>query len=178
MFAYPSGPTAIVIVFKDNHNRVSTVDYIVPTAVWDPATDLLTALATIRDTLVTQLNLNTKTLLLTNHIRITQEEDTLQIPAADCHVNEKASLVVLLDGGENKLATMKIPGPVDGMFQGASGADFDKVDVTDAGLNTFLDQFQATGGSFTLSDGEFLDDAANPARSGRRLFQKTGKPAE
>lgn len=173
--AYTIGPTTIRITFLDLHSKVSVKDYIVPTTVWNPASDLLTAIAAIRDNLVTQLNLNTKALLLHSFISIKQTEDTLTLPAVDCHVNELASIVVNLEAGEGKKATIQMPAPVDGMFAGSSGPTFDVVDVTDADLNTWLDMFQTTGGSFTISDGETLDDAANPAVSGRRIFRKTGK---
>jgi hypothetical protein len=172
--AYPSEPTTIRVVYVDNHARVSTKDYPVPVAVWDPATDLLAALVTIRDALVTQINLNTKALVLNAFISIKQTDDTLTVPAADCHVNEVASLVTVLDGGENKKTTIQIPAPVDAMFVGSSGKNLDIVDVEDTNLNTFLDLFQATGGSHTVSDGEYLDDATFPAVSGRRIFRKTG----
>ena len=172
--AYPTGPTVLRAVFVDNHSRVSIKDYIVPTGVWDPASDLLSALVTIRDALVVQLNLNTKALLLNVFISIRQTEDTLSIPAADCHVNETASCIVNLEAGDNKKAVFVIPAPVDAMFVGASGPTFDIVDTTDANLNTLLDMFQTTGGSFTISDGETMDDTV-PIVSGARIFKKTGR---
>ncbi len=171
--AYVSGPTVIRVVYKDNHGLTSVKDYVVPTAVWDPAADLWTAIETIRNTLITQINLNTKALVLNAFVVVKQSEDTLSIPAADCHVNEFASLVVLLDGGEDKKATMQIPAPVDAMFTGSSGANFNIVDVEETNLNTFLDLFQDTGGSHTISDGETLDDQTFPALSGARIFRKT-----
>lgn len=172
--AYPSGPTTIRLVYKDNHNKTSVKDYIVPTGVWDPASGSIAALTAIRDALVVQVNLNTLCLILNAFISIKQTDDTLTIPAVDCHVNETASIVTNLDGGEGKKTTIKMPGPVVGMFVGASGKNLDIVDVEDTDLNTFLDMFQTTGGSFTVSDGETLADVTFPADSGRRLFAKTG----
>jgi len=171
--AYSAGPTVIRVVYIDEHSRKSVKDYVVPTSVWDPASDLLTAIATIRDNLVTQLNLNTKALLLNAFIVVRQTEDTLSLPGADCHVNEIASIVTNLEAGENKKAIFQVPAPVDAMFVGASGPDFDRVDTTNVNLGTLIDMFQTTGGDFTISDGETIDDTT-PLVSGRRIFKKTG----
>jgi len=171
--AYSAGPTVIRIVYVDEHSRKSVKDYVVPTAVWDPASDLLAAIVTIRDNLVTQINLNTEALLLNAFIVVRQIEDTLSLPGSDCHVNEIASIVTNLEAGEGKKAIFQIPAPVDAMFVGASGPDKDRVDTANANLNTFIDMFQTTGGSFTISDGETIDDTT-PLVSGRRIFKKTG----
>lgn len=170
---YTAGPTALRAVYKDNHGKISVKDYIVPTGVWDPGSDLLSALVTIRDALVVQINLNTKALLINMFISIKQTEDTLTIPASDCHVNEMASVILNLEAGDNKKTTLQIPAPVDAMFQGASGPTFDDVKIDEANLGTLVDMFQTTGGSFTLSDGETVDDTV-PIVSGRRIFRKTG----
>ena len=172
--AYDTGPTVIRIVFKDLHARVSVKDYVVPTTVWDPASDLLTAIATIRDSLVTELNKNTIALILNAFIVVRQTEDTLTLPAVDCHVNEIASIVCNLEDTPKK-TTFQIPAPDDDVFAGASGPNYDIVDVEDTDLNTLLDMFQTTGGKFTLSDGETLADDTFPGVSGRRIFKKTGK---
>ncbi len=172
--AYAAGPTVVRLLYVDIHNRKSTKTYVVPTAVWDPATDLWTAIETIRDNLVIEINKVTNALLLRAFIVVTEKEDTLLLPAGDQHVNEIASIVTNLDGGEGKKFTFKIPAPVDGLFVGASGKNLDIVDTADVDLNLLLDLFQTTGGTFTVSDGEFLADVANPAESGRRLFRKTG----
>jgi len=173
--AYSTGPTVIRLVYKDFHSRVAVKDYVVPTSVWDPASDLLSALVTIRDNLVTAINAVTDALLINAFISIKQVEDTLSLPAVDCHVNEKASIVVALEAGEGKKATFQIPSPEDGIFVGASGPNYDVVDVEDATLNTLLDMFQTTGGQFTISDGETMADDTYPGKSGRRIFAKTGK---
>ncbi len=173
--AYSSGPTVIRLVYKDFHSRVSVKDYVVPTTIWDPASDLLSALVTIRDALVTAVNAVTNALLINVFIAVKQVEDTLSIPAADCHVNEIASMVCALEAGEGKKTTFQLPAPVDGVFVGASGPNYDVVDVEDAALNTLLDMFQTTGGKFTISDGETMADDTYPAKSGRRIFRKTGK---
>lgn len=176
--AYPSGPAVIRLLYIDVHAKQSVKTYVVPTAVWDPAADLWTALETIRDNLVTAINLVTNALLLKSFIVVEEQEDTLLLPAGDQHVNEIASIVCNLDGGEGKKFTFKIPAPVDGLFVGASGKNLDIVDVADVDLNALLDLFQTTGGTFTVSDGEQLADVANPAESGRRLFRKTGAKSQ
>ncbi len=172
--AYATGPTVIRLVYKDFHSRISVKDYVVPTGVWDPSSALLTAIETIRDNLVTAVNAVTDALLVASFIVVKELEDTLTLPATDCHVNEMASIVVALEAGEGKKATFQIPAPEDGIFTGASGPNYDIVDVEDATLNTLLDMFQTTGGSFTISDGETMADDTYPGKSGRRIFRKTG----
>ncbi len=171
--AYSTGPTVIRVVYIDDHSRKSVKDYVVPTSVWDPATDLWTVIETVRNNLVIEINKVTVALVLNAFIVVRQTEDTLTIPAVDSHVNEIASVIVNLEAGENKKAVVQIPAPVIGLFVGPTGPDKDRVDTTDVDLNTFIDQFQTTGGEFTISDGETVDDTV-PIVSGRRIFKKTG----
>jgi len=171
--AYPTGPTKFVVTLRDEASNSATKTYVVPTSVWDPTLDLFSALATIRDAFVTSLNLNTDALIWKLSIVIAQEEDTAKIGAAGSEIENIASIVGNISG-ENKTTVLQIPSPVIGMFVGASGKNKNVVDLLDADLNTFIDHFQSTGGDFTVSDGEVLDDTT-PMDSGKRIHRKSTK---
>lgn len=161
----------ISLVLKDTGGKFSTKEFVVDPAEWDPATGLIADLKTIRDNLVTAYNVITNCLVYRGFISLPQTEDTLEFPATACNTRVVASVVVNL-ATPGKKAVVIVPGPDVGIFEGTSGKAFNTVDVTDAGLNTFLDFYQDTGGDFFISDGEKLDDAANPADSGKRITLK------
>lgn len=170
--SYPTGPTTIRLTLTDISGLTSVKDFVVPTTIWNPASDLLTAIAAIRDNLVTAINAVTDCLVTDTFIVITEKE-SLILPAAECEVYTVASLVVNLAGGEGKMAVLKIPGPADTIFMDTSGPGRNIVDVTDTDLLAYLDEFQTTGGNFTISDGEFIDDTT-PIKAGKRISRKSG----
>lgn len=161
----------ISLVLKDTGGKFSTKDFKVDPAEWDPATGLIADLKTIRDNLVTAYNVITNCLIYRGFITLPQTEDTLEFPATECNTRVVGSVVANLETAGKK-TTLQVPGPDVGIFEGGTGKAFNTIDVTDAGLNTFLDFYQATGGDFLISDGEKLDDAANPADSGKRITLK------
>ncbi len=171
--AYPSGPTVIRLTLTDFGGRTSVKDFVVPTSIWNPASDLLTAIAAIRDNLVTAVDAVTDALITDTFIVITEKE-SLTLPAAECQIFDIASLVVNLAGGEGKKATMQMPCPTDTIFVDTSGPNWNVVDTTDAALLAYLDEFQTTGGSFTISDGEFIDDTT-PINAGKRISRKSSR---
>ncbi len=169
--AYPSGPTTIRLTLTDDAGKTSVKDFVVPTTVWNPASDLLTAIAAIRDNLVTAVDAITDSLITDTFIVVTEKE-SLALPAAECKITDLASFVVNLAGGEGKKSTMQMPAPNIGIFVAATGPNKNVVDTTDAALNTYVDEFQTTGGSFTISDGEFVDDTT-PLVAGKRISRKS-----
>ncbi len=171
---YTTSPTTIRVTIKDNAGLTSTKDFVIPTSVWDPASDLFSALETIRATLIAALNAIDDGLLFVVSLVIDQREDTLLLPAVECKITDIASIVVNLSGGGGKTAVLQVPCPEIGIFQGTTGLDKNTVDIADAALNTYVDQFQATGGSFTISDGETVDDTT-PMKSGKRVSRKSSR---
>lgn len=169
--AYPSGPTTIRLTVTDYKGKTSVKDFVVPTAVWNPASGLLTAIAAIRDNLVTAYDAIIDGLITDTFIVITEKE-SLILPAGNCNIFELGSVVCNISGGEGKKTTIKIPTPDDGIFVGASGPDLNVIDTSDVALNTFIDFYKLTGGDFTLSDGENLDDTT-PMNKGKRISRKS-----
>jgi len=159
------------MTLTDFKGKTSVKDFIVPTTVWNPASDLFTAIEAIRDNLVTAYDLITDALISDTFIVVTEKE-SLILPAADCNIFELASIVGNLSGGEGKKATIQIPAPEDGIFVGASGPDLNKVDTSDIQLNDFTSMYELTGAVFTLSDGENLDDTT-PLSAGKRISRKS-----
>lgn len=169
--SYPSGPTVVRLTLTDFGGKTSVKDFVVPTTVWNPASDLFTAIAAIRDNLVTAVDAVTDALITDTFIVITEKE-SLALPAAECQIFDIGSLVVNLAGGEGKKGILKIPCPTDTIFVAASGPNWNVMDTTDAALIAYVDEFQTTGGSFTISDGEFVDDTT-PMVAGKRISRKS-----
>jgi hypothetical protein len=161
------GPTRITVTIRDNSSKGVTKTFVVPVAVWNPATDLWADLLTIRDNLVTALNAVLDGLIYRVNVIVGQQEDAAVQSANACEVEDIASVVLNL-ATLGKTAVLQIPTPVIGVFKGASGKDKNRVDVTDADLNALVDLFQTTGGTFVLSDGEFVDDTT-PIDDGKRI---------
>ncbi len=169
--AYPSGPTVIRLTLTDDAGKTSVKDFVVPTTVWNPASDLLTAIAAIRDNLVTAVDAITDALITDTFIVVTEKE-SLVLPASECKITDIASIVTNLAGGEGKKATVQMPCPNIGIFVAATGSNKNVVDTTDVSLLAYIDEFQTTGGNFTISDGEFIDDTT-PLVAGKRISRKS-----
>lgn len=168
-------PTIITLVLRDISKRESHFEFVVPTAVWDPSTGLIADLKTIRDNLVTRFGAVTNSLIYRAFITLKQTDDTDTLGPAGSNLTEGAAIVCDL-ATAGKLTTIVLPDPVIGIFQGSTGVSRNNVDVADSDLNLLLDKFQTTGGTFTLSDGEYLLDTANPATKGRRTVRKVKAP--
>lgn len=171
--AYGTTPVKLVVTLRDEAQNQTTKTFIVPTSVWNPASDLWADLVTIRDGLLTALNAITDALVWKASIMIGQAEDTSTGGAANSEVENIASVVVNL-ATIGKTAVLAVPAPVIGLFEGASGKPKNIVDIADAALLTYVDEFQTTGGNFVLSDGEFVDDTT-PVDSGKRIHRRSRK---
>lgn len=101
------------------------------------------------------------------------EEDTELFGTAEA---ENVALVsARIDSAEIKYATVRIPGPVDGIFQAGSGPLYNVVDPSDADLQNFLGIYE-TGAQATISDGEsLLDPAVAGNVTGKRIHRKSRK---
>lgn len=161
------GPTRITVTIRDNSSKGVTKTFVVPVAVWDPASDLWADLVTIRDNLITALNAVVDGLVYRVNVIIGEQEDSAVQSATACEVEDIASVVLNL-ATLGKTAVLQLPTPVIGVFKGAAGKDKNRVDVADVDLNALIDLFQTTGGTFVLSDGEYVDDTT-PIDDGKRI---------
>ena len=71
---------------------------------------------------------------------------------AGANVDVGATFQGLLSGGENKKASLKIPG-IKAAFVGPDGT----IDITQAEIAAYLDEFLTVGGDCLLSDGEQIE---------------------
>lgn len=166
-------PTSIRLTLIDIGGNTVTKEFLVPTSVWDPASDLLSALFTIRGNLVTALNAITDALILKSYITISQTDDTDTLGPTGSEVENLASIVCNTNvAGEKR--TIQVVNPNEGIMVDTSGANYNVVDISDSALNTYLDLFQETGGSFYLVKGLFADDTT-PMVSGKRIHRKSNK---
>lgn len=171
--ANDTNPTSIKLVLVDESGNSVTKTFYVPTTVWNPATDLWAALQTIRDNLVTAYNAVTDALILRAFVTVSQSDDTSILGAANSEVENIASVVANLETAPKK-ATLQIPAPAIGIFQGTTGSPKNIVDIADADLLALIAQYQTTGGKFVLSDGETIADTT-PLKSGKRIHRKSNK---
>ncbi|GAI02499.1 unnamed protein product [marine sediment metagenome] len=135
------------IVIKDTGNNATVKKYEL-TAV--------TAAAAETDALAIIAVLNPVTEGTISSYRVSHkfQEDDFSFPAAAA-IEQKASIVALIDGEAVKTCTEKIPSPDVGIMQGADGEAFNLVDIADTALLAYLLVFQ-TGGEATISDGEVM----------------------
>lgn len=101
-------------------------------------------------------------------------EDALVLPTAPAVEGEnKARLVLQLDGAPNKKHTMEIPGAIASIFQAISGPGYDTVDLADVALQNYISTWHS-GGLATLSDGENVDIVPNAGiLAGKRVHKKS-----
>lgn len=166
-------PTVISLILRDLGQNQATKEFVVPTAVWDPATALWADLKTIRDDLVTAYDAITDCLIYRAIVSIRQTDDTDTVGATGSEVENLASIVCNLETA-GKQTVIQVPAPNVGIMQGASGKQFNLVDIADAALITFIDEYQTTGANFSLADGEFLDDTT-PMDAGKRTHRGSRK---
>jgi len=145
----------VTITVADNGDNRSTLTY-----VCDPANvpDFATA-QTARLAVITALNGVTDAVIVGTTLKEVQYEDAIVLPAALVENENKASVTVQILG-QNKKANIKIPAATPTIFNGASGASANQIDVTDALLISYVAMFRAAG-YFTLSDGEKVAESPN-----------------
>lgn len=166
-------PTVISLILRDLGQNQATKEFVVPTSVWDQATALWADLKTIRDDLVTAYDVITDCLIYRAIVSIRQTDDTGTVGAAGSEVENLASIVCNLSTA-GKQTVIQVPAPNVGIMMGTSGKQFNIVDITDAGLITFMDEYQLTGANFSIADGEFLDDTT-PMDAGKRTHRGSRK---
>jgi hypothetical protein len=155
------------ITLMDNGGNTSTLRYdLVETVYADALVDLQAILALL--SAITQCEV--KGYALTERYI----EDALAIPVSGVQVENRATIVLNINGNPLKAATINIPGPGSNIFQGTSGPSADVVDVTDGDLIAYVDIWGVTGALATISDGEFVPDT-QAMREGHRTHRQSSK---
>jgi len=98
-------------------------------------------------------------------------EGALVLPASTVELENRALITCQINNDPLKTATVTIPAGVIGLYQAATGAGHNLIDVNDADLLAYINIWQVTGALAKLSDGEYLDDTA-VLISGRRTHRK------
>lgn len=123
--------------------------------------------------MITSLNAVTDAQIIHWSVNHVYEEDTTYYGSGE--VENVASISARIDDAEVKYATIRIPAPVDGIFQAATGPLYNVVDPADADLVTYLSHWE-TGAEALLSDGESLLDVATAGNvTGKRIHRKSRK---
>lgn len=138
----------------------------------DPATvpDYATAL-NAQATLATNFNAVSDGVITDMRVEEVFVENAIVFPGSLVQVETKASITVALNATSKK-ANFKIPAPTDAIFNGASGAAYNQVDVNNASLATYVAQYHPTG-FFFISDGEHVATAPNNGMLiGKRISAK------
>jgi hypothetical protein len=150
------------ISVADNGANVSTLSWEANTAV---VTDFATAV-TARDGLVTDLSAITDSIIIGTRLTEVQYEDSVAYPVAGVENENKASISYLITG-TNEVGNLKIPAPVQDIFVSPTGPSANVVDVGDALVTAYTDNFRVTGG-WAVSDGQSLQTVLK----GKRISAK------
>lgn len=152
LLAWVADGFEIVFDLRDSSNRsfrkvfTTNASVTTPAEALTAAQGMLTSIGAIFDT-------------LPKYYRVTQiyKNDAFVLPTGGVSGSDQAQLVCNIEG-ELKTVNLFIPGPDSGIFVSTSGPNRDVIDTADADLGTFLNRFKTTGGVFSVSDGEQLDD--------------------
>jgi hypothetical protein len=135
------------VTLKDQGGNASTLSY-----------EFSANVLTLADAVIAQVAMNslienvTRSNIVNYSVCERFADDAFILPA-DAQNEDKASVSFTKSGygGGN----LKIPAPIDAMFQGTSGAPNNQVDLTNAFLVAYTDNFKS-GGNYTVSSGESL----------------------
>lgn len=126
-----------------------------------------------RTTILAALAAVTTATIMAHYLREVFQEDGVVFGTGE--IENIASNSARIDDAEIKYATIRIPAPVDGLFQAASGPLYNLVDPADVDLLAYLDLWE-TGQQCLLSDGESLDDPSVAGNvTGKRIHRKSRK---
>lgn len=138
------------ITLDDNGANSTTLSWQANSAV---VTDFASA-QTQRDALVTDLDAISNSVIVGTRLTEVQYNDSVAYPVAGVENEDKASITYLIQD-TNKKGNLKIPAPVIGIFVNPTGPSANVVDVADALVIAYTDNFRTTGG-WLVSDGESL----------------------
>lgn len=154
---------SLSVTLSDQGGNKSTLKYDLVAA------DFATAV-TAAATVIAALDAVTDAAIVAYSLAERFEEDTSAFGLGE--VENVASIVARIDAAEQKYATIRIPAPVDGIFQAASGPLYNVVDPADVALVAYLDIWDSTGGVANLSDGEKLVDPGTAGNvTGKRIHR-------
>jgi len=138
------------ISLVDNGANVTTLSWQANTAV---VTDYATAQAA-RDALVTDLAAISDSVIVGTRLTEVEYNDSVAYPVAGVENENKASITYLIQG-TNKKGNLQIPAPKIAIFVNPSGPSANVVNVQQALVTAYCDNFRTTGGWY-VSDGESL----------------------
>lgn len=148
----------------DNGANVTTKEYNLDSANYaDAVTDAATVLAALDPV--------TLAVVKSYSIRESYTEDALTLPGVAVQIENKARIVIGIDGEPNKKWTHDIPAPNTSLFIDISGPGANIVDTAEASLVTYMELFEATG-PVTVSDGERVEA---PILSGKRVHSRSNR---
>lgn len=156
----------ITMTVADNGNNRSTLQFECDPAV---VTDLTTA-ETARLALESAYGDIGGSTIVAMAIRQNHFNNAIVLPAEGVQNEDKASISLQI-AGENKVANLKIPAPLIGIFVSATWAQANVVDTDDVDLVTYCDQF-AVAGPFMISDGQKSVVSSVGIISGKRISAK------
>lgn len=152
-------PNSLSVQIGSNNGNAMPATYKLRATAWatvvTDAADIITALNAVTAGKVKGYTLSSRAV-----------EDAYTIPTAlQAGYNEKAIVVVSLEGDPTKTATINIPMPEDGLFlAGAGSPNYDVIDISDAAVTAYVGLFTEEGPCY-ISDGE----SADLILSGRRV---------
>lgn len=160
------GPFELRVTFVDEAGNDTTRSYKMVDTIVTPAAAETAAAALIAD-----LAASTTATITRYSVATVYTEDATFLGTAGSEVENNAQLTLKVDNPDpSKTWTTTIPSPVIGMFVGTSGPNKNIVDGADTVVVNFIDNFQTTGGNFTVSDGETVDDTT-PFVKGKRVHK-------
>lgn len=157
------------VEFVDNGGNRSSKTFQLRQSATDPA-DYVSALGDATAVVASVVAIS-DAVVVGYHVSQQFVEDALALPAVGVQIENQALLDFAIDNNPFKSATLTIPAPKIGIFVGTSGVLADTIDVADAALVTFVNQFKS-GGIVYISDGEDADATA-PLKSGRRIHRRS-----
>lgn len=134
----------------------------------DHATALLNMQA-----IITDLDAVTTALVLSYSVAEAYQEDTSLFGVGE--IENQALFTAKLAGTPLKFVNLKVPAPVDGIFIGATGPEYNEVDTSNALAQAYLANFEA-GAEANVSDGENVRDSATAGNwTGKRIHRGSRK---
>lgn len=155
------------VVLSDQGGNKSALKYDLDPAV---VTDYATAAST-RSSILGLLDPVTNSTIVAHSLAEKYGEDADFFGTGE---NENVALIVAkIADGLGKTVNIRIPNPVDGMFQAAEGPDYNEVDPSDSDLVDYLGLFE---GFVFVSDGEHIEDSATAGNFyGKRIHRGSRK---
>lgn len=100
-------------------------------------------------------------------------ENALTLPGSGVHVEDRATVVLAIDGDPLKKVTVNIPAPKATMFVGTSGDSANEINTANTDLQAYAATWH-TGGLAVISDGENVADAPRSGvEKGRRTHRRS-----